>query len=118
MGRISSERQRVASGLEQVNEGHMATQAVKVKNGESQGNAITGAAAGVGEKVTSKFAEMKEFLHDTRVEMKQVTWPSREDVVATTWVVIATVAFFGAFLAVVDKLVQLGVAYVFKKFGV
>jgi len=38
--------------------------------------------------------------------------------VATTWVVIATVAFFGVFLAVVDKLVQLGVAYVFKKFGV
>jgi len=32
--------------------------------------------------------------------------------------VIATVAFFGAFLAVVDKLVQLGVAYVFKRFGV
>jgi hypothetical protein len=28
------------------------------------------------------------------------------------------VAFFGAFLAVVDKLVQLGVAYVFKRFGV
>ncbi|OLB84134.1 MAG: preprotein translocase subunit SecE [Acidobacteria bacterium 13_2_20CM_2_57_6] len=50
--------------------------------------------------------------------MKQVTWPSREDVVSTTWVVIATVAFFGAFLAVVDKLVQLGVAYVFKRFGV
>ncbi|HYW99093.1 MAG TPA: preprotein translocase subunit SecE [Candidatus Elarobacter sp.] len=57
-------------------------------------------------------------MHDVRVEMKQVTWPSREDVVSTTWVVIATVAFFGAFLAVVDKLVQLGVAYVFKRFGV
>ena len=96
----------------------MTTQAVKVKNEESQGSAITGAAAGVGEKVTGTIANTREFLHDVRVEMKQVTWPSREDVVATTWVVIATVAFFGAFLAVVDKLVQLGVAYVFKKFGV
>jgi len=28
------------------------------------------------------------------------------------------VAFFGVFLAVVDKLVQMGVAYVFKRFGV
>ena len=96
----------------------MTTQAVKVKNEESQGSAITGAAAGVGERVTGTIANTREFLHDVRVEMKQVTWPSREDVVATTWVVIATVAFFGAFLAVVDKLVQLGVAYVLKKFGV
>jgi preprotein translocase subunit SecE len=96
----------------------MTTQAVKVKNEESQGNAITGAAAGVGEKVTGTIADTREFLHDVRVEMKQVTWPSREDVVSTTWVVIATVGFFGVFLAVVDKLVQLGVAFVFKKFGV
>jgi len=96
----------------------MTTQAVKVKNEESQGSAITGAAAGVGEKVTGTIANTREFLHDVRVEMKQVTWPSREDVVSTTWVVIATVAFFGVFLEVVDKLVQLGVAYVFKKFGI
>ncbi len=93
-------------------------QAAKVKNEESQGNAITGAAAGVGEKVSGTIANSREFLHDVRVEMKQVTWPSREDVVATTWVVVATVAFFGVFLAVVDKLVQLGVGYVFKKFGI
>jgi preprotein translocase subunit SecE len=56
-------------------------------------------------------------LHDVRVEMKQVTWPSREDVVATTWVVIATVAFFGVFLWLVDLGVQRGVQYIFKKFG-
>jgi preprotein translocase subunit SecE len=96
----------------------MATQAVKVKNEESQGNAITGAAAGVGEKVKGTIADSREFLHDVRVEMKQVTWPGREDVVSTTWVVIATVAFFGVFLEVVDKFVQLGVAYILKKFGV
>jgi len=81
---------------------------------ESQG----GAGSELTKKVTSTVANTREFLHDVRVEMKQVTWPSREDVVSTTWVVIATVAFFGAFLAVVDKLVQLGVAYVFKRFGV
>ena len=96
----------------------MTTQAVKVKNEESQGNAITGAAAGVGEKVTGTIASTREFLHDVRVEMKQVTWPSRDDVVSTTWVVIATVAFFGVFLAVIDKFVQMGVTYIFKKFGI
>ncbi len=96
----------------------MATQAVKVKNEESQGNAITGAAAGIGQKVTGTVSDTREFLHDVRVEMKQVTWPSREDVVSTTGVVIATVFFFGVFLSIVDWLVQMGVARVFKIFGV
>jgi preprotein translocase subunit SecE len=96
----------------------MATQAVKVKNEESQGNAITGAAAGIGQKVTGTVHDTREFLHDVRLEMKQVTWPSREDVVSTTGVVIATVFFFGVFLAVVDWLVQMGLARVFKIFGV
>ena len=95
----------------------MAT-AVKVKNEESQGNAITGAAAGIGQKLTGTVHDTREFLHDVRVEMKQVTWPSREDVVSTTGVVIATVFFFGVFLAIVDWLVQMGLARVFKIFGV
>jgi preprotein translocase subunit SecE len=95
----------------------MAT-AVKVKNEESQGNAITGAAAGIGQKVTGTVRDTREFLHDVRVEMKQVTWPSRDDVVSTTGVVIATVFFFGVFLAIVDWLVQMGLARVFKIFGV
>lgn len=93
----------------------MATQAVKVKNEESR---VTGAAAGFGQKVSGTVADTREFLHDVRVEMKQVTWPSRDDVMSTTTVVIATVFFFGVFLAVVDWMVQRGVTYVFKIFGV
>jgi len=94
----------------------MATQAVKVKNEESQSNAITGAAAGVGEKVTGTIQGTREFLHDVRVEMKQVTWPNRDDVVSTTTVVIATVAFFATFLSIVDWLVQQGVQRLFDYF--
>ena len=96
----------------------MATQAVKVKNDDSGSNAIAGAAAGIGERVTGTITDTREFLHDVRVEMKQVTWPGRDDVVSTTTVVIATVFFFGVFLAAVDWLVQRGIAYVFKIFGV
>ncbi len=91
----------------------MATQAVKVKNDESQGgmgSEITG-------KVTGSLANMREFIHDTRVEMKQVTWPTREDVMATTWIVVVTVAFFGVFLWLVDLGVQRAVQAIFKKFG-
>ena len=91
----------------------MATQAVKVKNDESQGgmgSELTG-------KVTGSFTDLREFIHDTRVEMKQVTWPTREDVISTTWVVVVTVAFFGVFLWLVDLGVQRVVQAIFKKFG-
>jgi len=88
----------------------MATQVVKV-NDESNGNQIT-------RKVTGSIDNTKEFLHDVRVEMKQVTWPSRDDVVSTTGVVIATVAFFGVFLAIVEKIAQLGLDRLLKYFHV
>ena len=45
---------------------------------------------------------LRSFLHDVRVEMKQVTWPSREDVISTTVVVAVTVAFFGVYFFLVD----------------
>jgi preprotein translocase subunit SecE len=96
----------------------MAMQAVKVKNEEQGNNAITGAASSVGQKVTGSIESTREFLHDVRVEMKQVTWPSREDVISTTTVVIATVAFFGVFLAIVEKLAQLGLDRLLKYFHV
>ena len=89
----------------------MATQAVKVNNEESTGNELT-------RKVTGSIEGTKEFLHDVRVEMKQVTWPSREDVISTTGVVIATVAFFGVFLAIVEKLAQMGLDRLLKYFHV
>ena len=89
----------------------MATQAVKVNNEESTGNELT-------RKVTGSIEGTKEFLHDVRVEMKQVTWPSRDDVVSTTGVVIATVAFFGVFLAIVEKLAQMGLDRLLKYFHV
>ncbi len=44
-----------------------------------------------------------QFFHEVRVEIKQVNWPSRPDVVSTTVVVIITVAFFGVFFFFVDR---------------
>lgn len=93
----------------------MATQAVKVKNGENQGMMVGGA---VGRKVSEAFQGIQNYLHGVRVEMKRVTWPSRDDVKSTTGVVIGTVFFFGVFLWLVDMGVQRAVEYVFKLFGV
>ena len=95
----------------------MASQAVKVKDDDSQ-SGISAGASKIGGQVSGTIQDTREFLHDVRLEMKQVTWPGRDEVISTTTVVVATVAFFGLFLAVVDWLVQRGVTYIFKVFGV
>jgi preprotein translocase subunit SecE len=96
----------------------MATQTVKVKNEEPAKNALAETAAGVGTRVSGTVTDTREFLHEVRVEMRAVTWPTKDDVISTTWVVIATVAFFGVFLWLVDMGVQRAVQALFKKFGV
>jgi preprotein translocase subunit SecE len=69
-----------------------------IRGGGGGGSAI---AASLG-----KFGEyprrLRQFLHDVRVEMKAVNWPSRQDVVSTTIVVVVTVAFFGLYFAITD----------------
>ncbi len=92
----------------------MATQAVKVKNEEMQG----GTGGAIGKRISEAILGVQGYLHDVRVEMKQVTWPTRDDVKSTTGVVIGTVFFFGVFLWLVDMGVQHAVEYVFKLFGV
>ncbi|MGH7836462.1 MAG: preprotein translocase subunit SecE [Candidatus Acidiferrales bacterium] len=47
---------------------------------------------------------LRQFLHDVRVEMKQVNWPSRFEVWSTTVVVTITVAFFGVFFYITDSI--------------
>ena len=46
----------------------------------------------------------RSFLHDVRVEMRQVNWPSRADVISTTVVVTVTVAFFGVYFFFTDSI--------------
>jgi len=47
---------------------------------------------------------LQSFLHDVRVEMKHVNWPSRQDVWSTTIVVTVTVAFFGVYFYITDSI--------------
>ncbi len=43
-----------------------------------------------------------EFLHEVRLEMKKVTWPTRPEVVGTTGVVLVIVFIFSIFLYMAD----------------
>ena len=91
----------------------MATQAAKM-NEESTG----GVGAQLPQRVTGALQNTKTFLEETRVEMKKVTWPTREDVIATTGVVLATVAFFAVYLYFVEQSAARAVGYLLKRFGV
>ena len=54
------------------------------------------------ERVKERPLRWRSFLHEVRVEMRQVTWPTQHEVITTTFVVIVAVAFFGIFFYLVD----------------
>ena len=61
----------------------MATQAVKLKNEEQRAaTQLRVRLPRVGRKVTGSIEGTREFLHEVRVEMRQVTWPNRDEVVS------------------------------------
>jgi preprotein translocase subunit SecE len=45
----------------------------------------------------------RQFLRETRSQLKLVTWPSGREVYSTTIVVVVTVAFFAAFFWMTDS---------------
>jgi preprotein translocase subunit SecE len=59
---------------------------------------------------------LRSFLHDVRIEMKQVNWPSWFDVKSTTVVVTVTVAFFGIYFAITDYLFGNGIKWLLHYF--
>ena len=87
----------------------MALHAERLKNqaaagGESESRG-GGALSGAMESIKSYPQRLREYLHEVRIEMHQVTWPSRDQVISTTFVVIVAVAFFGFFFFGVDSTV-------------
>ncbi len=48
------------------------------------------------------FDRIKQFLKDVKVEIKKVVYPSREELVGSTWVVIITVFLIAFYLGIID----------------
>ena len=46
-----------------------------------------------------------KFLKEVRAEMKRVTWPTRQDVVRWTGVVVGALVFFGVYVAFLDNII-------------
>ena len=56
------------------------------------------------EKAKPKKQRFK-FLKEVRSELKRVTWPTRNEVLSWTGVVVGALLFFGIFVAVLDNLI-------------
>jgi preprotein translocase subunit SecE len=63
------------------------------------------------------WTKTKEFLSEVRSEMRKVSFPTRDEVVATTIVVLITSFVFGVYLFVTDQLIVWGYQHIVKVFG-
>jgi len=70
---------------------------------ERMGSRMAAVGGGPPEEPTAKKilgfpGRTRQFLHDVRMELRNVTWPSWNDVKATTIVVLVATFFFGFYL--------------------
>ena len=55
---------------------------------------------------SSKGAQTREFLAESRFELRKVVWPTRQEALRTTWVVIGVVILISLILAFFDVIIQ------------
>jgi preprotein translocase subunit SecE len=46
--------------------------------------------------------KIKEFFREVKVEVKKVVFPTKEELIGSTWVVIITVIVISLFLGIID----------------
>ena len=56
---------------------------------------------------------LKVFLAETRTELKKVTWPSRQDLIDSTKVVIVATLIMTVFIGLVDQVLSRIIKLVF-----
>jgi preprotein translocase subunit SecE len=73
--------------------------------------------SGISSRPKQWIASSKEFFRDTASEMKKVTWPTRNEVVGTTTVVIVATIVFALFLWACDVVFYKAIDFLFTRFG-
>jgi len=51
----------------------------------------------------SRFARLTRFLREVRAELRKVTWPTKQELIANTIVVLVSVFFAAALIWVIDS---------------
>ena len=71
------------------------------------GAVVAGVIAGIAVFMTSaKGRETREFLVESRFELRKVVWPTRQEAMRMTWVVIIVVVIIALLLAGFDTVIQ------------
>lgn len=73
------------------------------KSSQADGSAKDAKQGKAVEKKAPKPKKRFQFFKDVKAEMKRVTWPSRQDVLRWSVVVVAALLFFGIYVAVLDN---------------
>ena len=60
---------------------------------------------------SAKGRETREFLSESRFELRKVVWPTRQETTRTMWVVMAAAIIISLILAAFDWVIQLIVKY-------
>lgn len=68
-------------------------------------------------KQAKKPGKLMQFLKDVRLELKRVTWPSREDVGRWSMVVVVALLFFGIYVSVLDNIIITPLLFMFSGLG-
>ena len=64
---------------------------------------------------TAKGAQTREFLSESRFELRKVVWPTRQEAMRTTWVVMIAVAILSLILAGFDVVIQTAVKFLLER---
>jgi len=54
------------------------------------------------------FKKIVEYFVDVRNEMSKVSWPTRSEIVESTWIVLGFALLFGVSVFAVDRILSLG----------
>ena len=66
------------------------------------------------EKKPGIFARIRKYFRDTKSEVKKVVWPTRQQIVNNTGVVIVCIIVVGAFIGVLDAVFTFGLQTLLK----
>ena len=67
--------------------------------------------------MANKVKSFWQWIKESWKELKRVTWPTKDDVVATTISVLVVTLIFSAFIYVSDKLLATVVEYIYRVIG-
>jgi len=60
------------------------------------------------------FEKLKNYLSETRIELKKVTWPNKEELKDATRVVVISTILLTVFIGVIDQILSSIIKLVFR----